>query len=370
MKTKLLLFTMFLIGLTCYSQNTYVPDDNFEQFLIDTGIDPGSLDDYVPTANIETIIDLNIISKNISDLTGIEDFRDLNQLWCNNNQLTNLDVSNNNQLFRLHCYNNQLTSLNLSTSNTLLWLRCENNQLTSLDLSQNTALKELSCGTNQLTNLDVSQNTALTALYCDSNQLTSLDVDTNTALTALICDNNLLTTIDVSQNTALYLFYCGVNQLTSLDLTKNTALQFFWCNSNNLSSLDFRNGNNTLIFDFVALTNPNLYCIDVDDAAYSTGMWFNIDTHCSFSENCTSLGTEDFELAGFAMYPNPTFDIVKISINEEASYSIVSLNGQVLKNGKLIAGDNTLRTSQLSNGLYFLNIRTDRGFIFKKLVKR
>lgn len=48
----------------CFSQNTYVPDDNFEQALIDLGYDSGALDDYVLTANINTVTALDVSSLN------------------------------------------------------------------------------------------------------------------------------------------------------------------------------------------------------------------------------------------------------------------------------------------------------------------
>ena len=54
------------------SIQTYVPDDNFEQKLIDLGYD-NILDDYVATANINNVSSLYIANFNISDLTGIED---------------------------------------------------------------------------------------------------------------------------------------------------------------------------------------------------------------------------------------------------------------------------------------------------------
>ena len=41
-------------------QQTYVPDDNFEQELINMGLDPDTiLNDYVPTANISSVEDIN-----------------------------------------------------------------------------------------------------------------------------------------------------------------------------------------------------------------------------------------------------------------------------------------------------------------------
>ena len=99
---------------------TYVPDDNFEQALINLGYD-NALDDYVTTANINIVTSLDVNSQNISDLTGIEDFIALEYLLCYNNQLTNLNVSNNPALHHLYCFGNLLTSLDVSNSPCLNW---------------------------------------------------------------------------------------------------------------------------------------------------------------------------------------------------------------------------------------------------------
>ena len=91
--------------------------------------------------------------------------------------------------------------------------------------------------------------------------------------------------------------YCGVNQLTSLNVSLNTALTWLSCYDNQLSSLNVRNGNNTNFTDFYASSNPNLYCIDVDDATWSTANWTvandNIDPQHYFSNNCS--GTTEIQ---------------------------------------------------------------------------
>ena len=78
----------------------------------------------------------------------------------------------------------------------------------------------LYCNGNQLTDLDVSKNTALTGLGCSDNQLTALDVSQNSALTLLNCSDNQLTTLDVSKNTALTWLYCYNNQLKGEEMTR------------------------------------------------------------------------------------------------------------------------------------------------------
>ena len=94
------------------------------------------------------------------------------------------------------------------------------------------------CFNNELTNLDVSNNLALIALNCEDNQLTSIDVSANTALIQLVCSQNELTSLDVSNNTALYSLRCYNNQLTSLNIRNgnntNMSASTFQANGNPL----------------------------------------------------------------------------------------------------------------------------------------
>ena len=260
---------------------TYVPDDNFENYLEANGMGDGiTLNDSINTLSIEMLMSLDVSNENISDLTGIEDFTSLLMLKCYSNPLTSIDVSNNIYLTDL---------------------RCQSNQLISLDVGQNTALKTLFCFSNFLTSLDVSSNTALTHLYSHSNQFISLDVSQNTDLYFLQCQSNQLTTLDVSTNTALQYLHCYSNQLTSLDVSNDTALKELHCQDNQLTNLDLRNGNNTnmpFTISFNATNNPNLYCINVDDVSWSTANWTvandNINTQHYFSNNCTSTEIEEY----------------------------------------------------------------------------
>ncbi|MDA7763031.1 hypothetical protein N8927_07545 [Crocinitomicaceae bacterium] len=205
MKTTLLFLSVFS-SANLFGQNVYIPDANFKALLVgNSDINTnGDTEIQVSEANsFNGAIDCEGL--NISDLTGVETF---------------------------------------------------------------SALTELYCVGNQLTSLDVSQNTALSYLECFGNQLTSLDVSQNTLLNLLFCDDNLLTSLDVSQNTALVEFGCSYNELTCLDVS---------------------NGNNINVFTFYAVGNPNLTCIEVDDAEYSSDDFYwtaGIDSQMYFSEDC------------------------------------------------------------------------------------
>ena len=254
------------LSTTCFASTaqtlTYIPDDNFETYLEANGMGNGvPNDDSVTTANINIVTYLDVSSQTISDLTGIEDFTALDTLWCSSNQLTALDVSNN------------------------------------------TALTSLSCSSNQLTAFDVSNNTALTFLDCNYNQLTSLDVSQNYNLIELKCFNNQITSFDVSNCTALIQLNCHHNQITTLDVSNNPSLNYLLCDTNQLTNLDLRNGNNSNFLYFYSSGNPNLICINVDDAIWSTANWTatngntvtsgNLDPQQYFSNNCSGTSIQE-----------------------------------------------------------------------------
>jgi len=145
-----------------HANDTYVPDDAFEQALIDLGYDSGALDNYVPTANINTVISLTLQDLGVADLTGIESFTALQTLNVRNynmsSQLQTLDLSNNTQLRTVYAYYNNISSVNISNSSNLIILGLFDNQLSSIDVSNNPSLGFLDVARNNLTSIDVSQN--------------------------------------------------------------------------------------------------------------------------------------------------------------------------------------------------------------------
>ncbi len=120
---------------TAFAQIILIPDPNFEQALIDLGIDSdGTINGQVLTSDIENVTTLNLVNEGISgifDLTGIEGFASLEYLDVSRNMLSTLDVSNNIQLKELHCSNDSsrpsmnIESLDLSNNINLELLYAE-----------------------------------------------------------------------------------------------------------------------------------------------------------------------------------------------------------------------------------------------------
>ena len=173
---------------------------------------------------------LTINSAGMTTLAGIGHFASLEELQCERNQLTSLNLSGLPNLVTLYCADNQLTSLNFDGLTGLEYLDCGANQLTSLDVSQLTSLKTLNCYSNQLATLDVSKLTSLTILKCFSNQLTSLDVSKLTNLTRLECYDNQLSALDITPLAGLTTLICGYQDYgnITLVLTLTSAQKTTW----------------------------------------------------------------------------------------------------------------------------------------------
>jgi Leucine-rich repeat (LRR) protein len=291
-KTLHTLIAIFAFTFTISAQNINIPDANFKKYLLNNtqiNTDADKLEISVAEA-VAFNGKMYVSSTGITSLVGIEMFIKLTALYCDNNQLTSLDVTKNTALTGLYCDNNQLTSLDITKNTALTGLYCNNNQLTSLDVTKNTALFWFYSEGNQLTSLDVTKNTALITLYCDNNQLTSLDVTKNTALTTLYCDNNQLTSLDVTKNTALNDLRCSNNQLTSLDVTKNTTLFQLYCNYNQLTSLDVTK--NKGLSPLHCISNPKLNCIQALNSQFK--FYWTKDNIATYSENCNyTVGIND-----------------------------------------------------------------------------
>ena len=306
---KLVLLSAFLIFGFSFSQTTAIPDANFEQALISLGYDTGNVNGSIATSNIADLTYLDVTNQNISDLTGIEDFTGLTELYIGGNQLTSLNLNNNNALISLFAYANQLTSV------------------------------------------DLSNNTALNVLQLAGNQLTSLDVSNNTSLEQLIFNQN---------------------QLTSIDLSNNTYLNYLWGYDNLLTSLDIRNGNNVNIWGFDVTNNPDLTCIYVDDASYMQETWSNfIDTTSTFANNeteCSGLNLLDneFEL-DLNIYPNPTDKHLFIEGNKNPIVTtIYNLIGKEVLSTK---NTNRVDVNELSKGVYIIRISDGINQTHKKFIK-
>ncbi|CAM1354614.1 T9SS type A sorting domain-containing protein [Tenacibaculum insulae] len=301
----------------------------------------------ITAINVTTLTQL--IELNLSDnqLTSIDVSNNLllERLRLRNNNLTSLDISNNtaitslqlsgntistidttplNQLRFFTCSRNPITSLNLSNNPDLDYISASETNITNIDFSNNPLLDEVYLRDNSISTLDFSNNPTLKYLFAsssaigsinlgtanallklelDDNNLNALDVSTAIALVELNVADNNLTELDVFNSEDLNILNAANNSILSLDLSNNKdgGLSEVIVNNNALESFNIKGGDNSEVTVFNALNNPSLTCIQVDDAAYSTTNWTNIDAQTSFNEFCPEFYTyvpdDNFEQA-------------------------------------------------------------------------
>ncbi len=98
---------------------------------------------YLDDKEIGLTINIYCEGMGIKSIKGVEHFTALQGLWCKDNKIKTMDLSNNKDLRGM-------------------W--CSGNEYTSLDFSANPELEHLTCGTCELSELDLSNNTKLTHL--------------------------------------------------------------------------------------------------------------------------------------------------------------------------------------------------------------
>ncbi len=225
----------------------------------------------------------------IKDITGIANFKNLDTLVCNNENLSwlpnmygmsslrILKASHNSivridgfepltGLFHLYLDFNQLDTIPDVSAMTILqtfWV--QNNQLSEvpglssltdlqfvmLEHNQFTGLPDLTASADNLSNLRFSYNQMnniynlsvfphLIALSCSSNNLSSVPgLSSLTSLTFIECNYNQLTSLtELSSFTNLTWVAISGNPLTSMpDLSLNTQLAYLYCEDMNISSI-------------------------------------------------------------------------------------------------------------------------------------
>lgn len=337
---------------------TTIADQNFEQLLINLGLDTGSIDGQVPTANIESIKVLeipnsNISNMNISNLDGIEGFTSLEEFTLTLNTVSNLDFSSNPNLRKVTIYNNPLESINLT----------QNPLLTDLIISNTTG--------RTISTVDVSNNTNLSLLDLGSNNISSIDISNNPLLKTFRIGDNPINTINLSQNINLEVFSAWGTNINSLDLSNQPNLKALVAYSSQLTELDLRNGNNANLNSIFVDNNPNLGCISVDNLniALNKSNWVK-DANTIYSLNCSTLGINNTNIEkSLFIYPNPVKSVLNIFSEDKIdSLEILDITGKTIFSYKLTT--NHINVSQLNSGLYILKIHSDYNISTKRFIKQ
>jgi uncharacterized protein YbaR (Trm112 family) len=297
MKIIIFLITVFPWAYIM-AQYTAIPNNGFEQQLINQGIDTeGMLDGQVLTSDIENIIELTLVSPATS-LQGIEGFVSLEVLWLLYSDTWYMDLSQNLALreLRLHgldyietldltaninlerfdLYDGILTELNLSGLTNLTYVECSSSNLNEINVTDCTQLETMICPDNPLQNgIDINTNINLKTLVLSGPncQLSSLNTSLNVNLETLVCPSCQITQLNLENNPNLKFINCAYIPITNLEVNNNPLLEVLICPNTELSNLNLANNNNlerltcsnTLLVDLNLSNNPQLELLDCSD---------------------------------------------------------------------------------------------------------
>jgi Leucine-rich repeat (LRR) protein len=140
----------FLLYYLKYTYTMYYKNIND-----DKEYDINNINELNKLENKDLLVYLNISNNQLTQLPEfINDFINLQELYCGDNQLTTLGTLKLPNLQYLYCYDNKLTTLGELNLPNLQELSCFNNKLTTLPLPlMNTRLKYINYTNNEIDNL-------------------------------------------------------------------------------------------------------------------------------------------------------------------------------------------------------------------------
>ncbi|HUH51330.1 MAG TPA: T9SS type A sorting domain-containing protein [Flavobacterium sp.] len=311
---KNILYFLFFITVSykVTAQITYIPDPLFEQELITQDIDSdGIVNGQILTSDALAITSLTLYYVNapneyIEDLTGLEDFVNLESLTVNGTMVEELDIS---------------TLVNLK------YLNCVDNMLTSIDVSNNTLLEYLEIKSggdvypiNNITEIDLSNNPNIHT------------VRTTGYMNKIILSNG-------NNNPNMYI-------KISAPVLGSTPETGYVC----------------IEVDDVELAQNNQYPY----SDWTVVLWYMTYNYTDDAENC-ALNIISFEENKISIYPNPVSDMLYFEATDTIIEKIMvfDLSGRKILEQNQV---NNLSVSDLQKGNYILKIVSDKGIQTEKII--
>ena len=360
MKNIFLLLLLFT-GMA-KAQIVSIPDANFKAALIADGIDTSG-DGEIQTAEAFVVNQLHVDNANISNLIGLSSFVNVTSLYCENNNITFLDLSGNPNINYIKCSSNQLSFLNVSNNIGLTDLLCDDNNLNGINVSNNPNLTDLWVFNNNLTSLDVSSCSSLRILTCSGNALTSLDVSINLALTNLNCSNNQINALNIVGLQNLVTLNCQNNLLANINFSGLSNIQSLNCLNNvALTAIDLA-GHTSLTSVLIGSNDPlnpsiNFTTVDLSGTGITSPIISNSIMGSINFTNCANL-------IDLSLFTNVVPNVILTGCNAVQTLDLRCIPNSLDVTNMLdlqflnIAGSNTIPSLDLSNNINLYSLKCD-----------
>jgi hypothetical protein len=338
---KQLLFLSFFISMASFAQVIFT--ENFESLTV---------------GNVGT------------DLTGVTagqgGWMTYNSAGGTNNNVTNYQIVDQSGDKKL-----QLTGSNAATGTKYMWQPGFSTAWTSRTVGNDIVEVEMDFYTGSAT---TSKNTVRCILF-DNNTTTTVNI----AGFYYVPETRILKGWAYYSNAGVpgnYIFYLGGTGSTDLVLTANTwyRLGFSW----NSVTGEVRWKSATFNFSIIGAA-AGLVPDEIDfivtagtaNAVASTTMFDNYVSRTSATDTLLGI-TDDSQNAEFSIFPNPSHDFVTISSTNNTFHlvKVTDMNGRVVKSFDFSnTNQNTIDISNLTSGMYLVNVISDKGSFTQKIMK-
>lgn len=365
-----------------YSQNVSIPDQNFKDALIQQGVDLNA-DGEINYFEASTVTDL-LLKNDITFLTGIEAFINLEELNCNGqiplgsygNTIKYLDVSNNLKLKSLRCDYNLIDTLLLGQNSELQELNCNFNEISKLDLSGCPNLRLLFCGGNPLDILDISNCKSLETLSLEEMEEQAVSVcvwtpdfppegmvihdEGSPYLSYTDCYPPILRMLGDSLYRESFVQFTSSEEGMAYLIQANTEINLETIRSATIDSIEV-SADYPTNFSLEGFEN-NIYSIVARDSADNISLPAIFGVH--------GVGVEIANGKDPHIFPNPVSGILNIHLTEPGSsmVSMMDMDGRKVYNNSFNSSIINLDLSYLSAGIYILKVRSEVNSLTQKIV--
>lgn len=147
-----------------------------------------------------------------------------------------VDLSKAKNIKKIDISDSAWKGIKLPEGAELDFLYCDNADLSELDLSPCASIGKLLAEGNSLSKLDISKFSGLTCLKASDNQLEGIDLSKNTSLRELYLAGNNLSSVDFSACKELIWLNLGANKLSTLEVKNCSQLEYLWIYDNQIKA--------------------------------------------------------------------------------------------------------------------------------------
>ena len=296
--TKKLLSLLFLFFSFALFSQTLIPNANFEQFLVDQGIDTNGLTGDILNADAQAVTALNVTRNDITDFTGLEAFVNLVTLNAGTNQfptlplttltaleelifnqntvLSNLDLSSNINLRRFDARANggtnaaPITTIDLSNNNLLEYIHIYNfRNLTNVifpntDTVEYIYLLQTAAGINvDFSGYDNLETLSLSVNFSNAIAINAILPNNQNALKSASFQGGNITNPDLSNFLALEFLSFQTSNLETLQLPATTSLKRIRISSHNINTINVQDASGLEHLDITNKNSPGPLNLDI-----------------------------------------------------------------------------------------------------------